>query len=414
MSVRRDRLTGPRIAWAGAFSPARALAVPPTRRSFPKRFLMTAAPRHTGTLPGFCDPPPPRPGHPPCMHSRPSHTQLPEAPPRSNVPGHGQLASVCQASRHPFPCVLPEEHLLPMSSPLERSSLHRPAHPPAIPDTQAHRSSLLSPGSRRGGPAPWASTAAAGPPTSQLLSPLPLPGLHLLATGQPPGTISASSAQLLPGGTRPGLRLHQQPVLRAGPDPSFEGPRSPPACLTFPLGPRVHLLPGSPRPPRCLPPPRTSLGNLGGAHLVLVPCTWQATSQSHLYNISGSASCVSPWLRTLGRDTCHGPFHSLHSIQNDCCTCKSGHLTPFSKPPCVCTDPACPRPRGPVPLGHLFQAFAPPAALSLSTWLCSAPFTLCAPRPGESPPRLPAFLLCGLAVPQAVPRASGVPYLQSA
>ena len=130
MSVRRDRLTGPRIAWAGAFSPARALAVPPTRRSFPKRFLMTAAPRHTGTLPGFCDPPPPRPGRPPCMHSRPSHTQLPEAPPRSNVPGHGQLASVCQASRHPFPCVLPEEHLLPMSSPLERSSLHRPAHPP--------------------------------------------------------------------------------------------------------------------------------------------------------------------------------------------------------------------------------------------------------------------------------------------
>ncbi|XP_041621993.1 selenocysteine lyase isoform X2 [Vulpes lagopus] len=108
-------------------------------------------------------------------------------------------------------------------------------------------------------------------------------GLRLLAAGRPPGTIPASSAQLVPGGTRPGLRLHQQPVLRAGPDPSFEGPR----CLTFCLGPRMHLLPGSPHPSRCLPPPRTSLGNLGGAHLVLGPCTWQATSQSHLYNIWG-------------------------------------------------------------------------------------------------------------------------------
>lgn len=129
--------------------------------------------------------------------------------------------------------------------------------------------------------------------------------------------------------------------------------------MTFCLGPRVHLLPGSPRPSRCLPPPRTSLGNLGGAHLVLVPCTWQATSQSHLYNIWRSASCVSPWLQTLGQDTCHGPFHSLHSILNDYCTCKSGHLTPFSKPPCVCTNPACRRPQGPVPLGHLLQAFGP-------------------------------------------------------
>lgn len=93
------------------------------------------------------------------------------------------------------------------------------------------------------------------------------------------------------------------------------------------------------------------------------PCPWALYLASHQpvpsLQYMGSASCVSPWLRTLGRDTCHGPFHSLHSILNDCCTCKSGHLTPFSKPPCVCTNPACRRPRGPVPLGYLLQAYGP-------------------------------------------------------